>query len=405
MIITFLILRYVFSELLKKEVFLVKDNYIVAQGNNLVEARHNNPLSAREQKIILTMVSMIQPVDEDFKDYRISIKEFSEMLGLTGSAKYTELKEITKNLMSKSIEIPQADGGWLLANWISSAEYKKGEGIIALSFSPKLKPYLLQLKQYTSYRLSNILSLSSSYSIRLYELLRKWSFLDKWESSVEEIREKLGAVTKSYLLYGNFKNKILLPAIKELNEHTDLSISFREIKKGRSVERIEFTIRDVPEKEIKLSEPKDKPVQSKKLPENEDVRTRLNELADKKLYQFTQNYFSQLYQGALFIWGDRAEYELEMIIGYVNVEKSVQNPLGFIKSQIQLAWEAYERGEHTTFADLQLTKERTTGREEIIPDWFKKKDTSFELKEKEIDPELEEKRRQLQKELDEMAGK
>ena len=48
--------------------------------------------------------------------------------------------------MSKSIEIPQADGGWLLANWISSAEYKKGEGIIALSFSPKLKPYLLQLK-------------------------------------------------------------------------------------------------------------------------------------------------------------------------------------------------------------------------------------------------------------------
>ncbi|WP_032731031.1 hypothetical protein, partial [Bacillus mojavensis] len=85
--------------------------------------------------------------------------------------------------------------------------------------------------------------------------------------------------------------------------------------------------------------------------------------------------------------------ELEMIIGYVNVEKSVQNPLGFIKSQIQLAWEAYERGEHTTFADLQLTKERTTGREEIIPDWFKKKDTSFELKEKEIDPELEEKRR------------
>ena len=50
-----------------------------------------------------------------------------------------------------------------------------------------------------------------------------------------------------------------------------------------------------------------------------------------------------MYQGALFIWGDKAEDELAMIIGYVNVEKSVQNPLGFIKSQIQLAWEAYER--------------------------------------------------------------
>ena len=56
------------------------------------------------------------------------------------------------------------------------------------------------------------------------------------------------------MLYGNFKNKILLPAIKELNEHTDLSISFKEIKKGRSVERIEFTIRQAPEKEGKILE-------------------------------------------------------------------------------------------------------------------------------------------------------
>lgn len=383
----------------------MKDNYIVAQGNYLVEARHNNPLSAREQKIILTMVSMIQPVDEDFKDYRISIKEFSEMLGLEGSAKYTELKSITKNLMSKSIEIPQEDGGWLLANWISSAEYKKGEGVIALSFSPKLKPYLLQLKQYTSYKLSNILSLNSTYSIRLYELLKKWSFLGKWESPVEEIREKLGAVTKSYSLYGNFKNKILLPAIKELNEHTDLSISFREIKKGRSVNRIEFTIRHVPEKEIKLSETKKKCEQPKKAPENEEVRIRLNHLADKELYQFDPNYFSQMYDAAFVIWEDQAESELALIIKYVNVEKSVKKPLGFMKSQIKLAWEASERGEQPTFADLQPTKKRVTGRQEIIPDWFKEKDEDVEQNENKFDPEIEKKRMEISKRLEDMKMK
>lgn len=380
----------------------MKDTYIVAQGNNLVEARHNNPLSAREQKIVLTMVSMIQPIDEDFKDYRISVKEFSEMLGLTGSTKYTEIKEIAKSLMSKSIEIPQADGGWLLANWISSAEYKKGEGIIALSFSPKLKPYLLQLKQYTSYRLSNILSLSSSYSIRLYELLRKWSFLGKWESPVEEIREKLGAVTKSYLLYGNFKSKILLPAIKELNEHTDLSISFKEIKKGRSVERIEFTIRQVSEKEVKVLKEDNKLEKPKKTFKYKDVRDRLNGLADKNLYQFNQNYFTQLYEGALFIWDDKAEKELAMIIEYVNVEKSVKNPLGFIKSQIQLAWEASERGDNITFADLQPTKERTTGREEIVPDWFKQRNVDNKPEKKEIYDDIEERREKLQKDLKKM---
>src|SRR5690606_10838527 len=146
--------------------------------------------------------------------------------------------------------------------------------------------YLLQLKQYTSYRLSNILSLSSSYSIRLYELMRKWSFLNKWESSVEEIREKLGALTKSYTLYGNFKNKVLLPAVEEINEQTDLFISFKEIKKGRKVERIEFSIRKAAK--VRLASPVDSPV----LPlENEDVRLRLNDLASG--YQFERSYFEQ----------------------------------------------------------------------------------------------------------------
>lgn len=375
----------------------MKDSYIVAQGNNLVEARHNNPLSARELKIVLTMVSMIQPTDEDFKDYRISIKEFSEMLGLTGSAKYTELKEITKNLMSKSIEIPQDDGGWLFVNWISSAEYKKGEGIIALSFSPKLKPYLLQLKQYTSYRLSNILSLSSSYSIRLYELLRKWSFLDKWESSVEEIREKLGAVTKSYLLYGNFKNKILLPAIKEVNEQTDLSISFKEIKKGRSVERIEFTIRQAPEKEIKISEKSKnpEPKQPKIQTENEDIRKRLNALAND--YSFNHIYFTEMYEGALFIWGDDAEKELGMLIRYVNEEEGVKKPLGFIKIKLQEYGGLYQEGLPVTFADLKPSQRRT-GRVEKIPEWFKNRSESKESR-KEIDLNIVEERQKLLKEL------
>lgn len=378
----------------------MEDKYLVTQSNNLIEARHKKPLTAREQKIVLTMVSMIQPADEDFKDYRISVKKFSEMLGLKGSVKYTQMKEIAENLMTKTIEIPKENGGWILANWISSAEYKEGEGVIDLSFSPKLKPYMLQLKnQFTSYRLSNILNLNSTYSIRLYELMKKWQHLGKWGCSIEDLRGKLGVGKEIYPRYANLKARVLATAIEEVNEKTDLYIGFNEIKKGRSVERIEFTIQHAPEKEIKLPEPKKQLEQPKKAPENEDVRTRLNGLADKKLYQFTQNYFSQLYQGALFIWGDKAENELAMIIGYVNVEKSVQNPLGFIKSQIQLAWEAYERGEVPTFADLQPIKERTTGREEIIPDWFKKKSEDNESKEDNDNASVAAEREALLKEL------
>lgn len=383
------------------------ENHLITQKNELVEAHHIDPLSVNEQKVVLTMISMIEPADDDLKTYLLNVRDFAEMVGLKGESTYSEIKKISKILVSKGIEIPIGKKDWLVATWASSVRYRSNEGMVEFSFDPKLKPYLLQLKnQFTSYKLSNILNLKSTYSIRMYELMKKWQHLGRWECSVDDLRGVLGAKSvKSYSIYGNFKNRVLSPAIVELNEKTDVQISFNEIKKGRSVERIEFTIRHAPEKEIKLSKPKNKIVQPKKITENEDVRIRLNNLVDKDLYQFSQNYFSQLYQGALLIWGDKAENELAMIVRYVNEEKSIQNPLGFIKSKIQGAWEAYERGEDTTFADLQPTKERTTGREEIIPEWFKKSSKRSEPKENVINTDIEEKRAQLRKELEELSNR
>ncbi|MBU0941634.1 MAG: replication initiation protein [Bacteroidetes bacterium] len=347
----------------------MNENYLVTQANNLIEARHNKPLTAREQKIVLTMVGGIEPQDEDFKDYLISLKSFSEMLGLAGSTKYTEIKEIMKSLMEKTVEIPSENGGWILTHWVSSAEYVNGEGIIKLSFSPKLKPYLLQLKnQFTSYRLSNVLSLNSTYSIRLYELMKKWQHLGKWENSVEELKLKFGVTKESYQRYNHFKTRVILRAVEEVNEKTDLFIDFKEIKKGRGVDRIEFTIRHAPEKEIKLTE-------SKKQTKNEDIRERLNLITEG--YNFDLPFFTQMYQGASLIWNDAAENELQMLIRYVNQETTVKNPLGFIKSKIKTAWDIHQDGFPITFADLKVSK-RPTGRTEVVPDWFNERNTSKE---------------------------
>lgn len=369
----------------------MNEKHMVTQSNKLIEARHVKTLSAREQKIVLTMVSMIQPDDKDFKEYSISIHEFSEMLGLKGHAKYEEIKEVALRLQEKTLFIPD-EKGFITTNWVASQRYIEGEGMIELSFSPYLKPYLLQLKTaFTSYRLSNILSLKSGYTIRLYELMKKWQHLGRWECSVDSLREKMGATSKAYSLYGNFKNKILLPSVEELNEHTDLFVRYKEIKKGRKVEKIEFSIQHSAEKEIRLPQSKQEPEQ----PENEEVRERLNSLANG--YQFDNMYFSQLYQGALVIFSDQAELELKRLIRYVNEEKTVKNPLGFIKSKITSAWEIHEAGGRITFADLQPVKERWAGREEKLPDWFTSKDEPVEPSES--NPELAKEKEKLLKKL------
>jgi len=362
-------------------------NYLVTQSNRLIEARQKKPLTTREQKIILTMVSMIQPTDEDFTFYNISIRDFHEMLGLEGREHYTEIKEIVENLMSKVIEIPQSDGGWLMTHWVSTAQYLKGEGTIRLKFVPELKPYLLQIKKhFTSYRLSNILSLRSGYSIRLYELFKRSEHKGRWECQLEILREQLGAINKTYTLYGNLKSKILMPAIKEINEKTDLKVSFKEVKKGRKVEMLEFSIQHFAEKEIRIST-KEKRMQ---INQSDEIRKRLNQAADN--FQFDETYFAEIYLMAWEIWNEQTFHELEMLVKYINNEFTIKSPLGFIKAKIKVAFQEYLEGVTVSFNTL----ENSSGRKEIVPEWFEAGET---LKEEMEDPAIEEARKKLLEEL------
>ena len=218
----------------------MKKNYLVTKANTLITASYN--LSLQEQKLILTLASMVQPNDEEFKEYEFKIKDFMELLGVESQTKYTEVPRITKDLMKKVFEIKEGKDIVQLS-WLSSARYKVGEGLVILKFDSSLKPYLLQLKKlYTSYKLENILSLKSKYSLRLYEILKSYQFKKHWETNLEELKKIIGAVEKSYSVYQNVKNRIIIPAQKELKEKTDISFDFEEIKTGRKVTSIKFYI-------------------------------------------------------------------------------------------------------------------------------------------------------------------
>src|SRR5699024_6777424 len=98
-----------------------------------------------------------------------------------------------------------------------------------------------QLKRtFTSYRLNNIMSLGSYYSIRFYEFFKKWERTGKWRVSLDHLKSLLGITQKSYEVYGNLKNRVIRPSIKELNGETDLNIELEEEKKGRQVTQHRF---------------------------------------------------------------------------------------------------------------------------------------------------------------------
>jgi hypothetical protein len=238
-----------------------------------VEASYK--LSTQEQRVILFLVSLIKPEDEDFEDYSISIKEFADLVGVHHKGNYRDVKEITKKLIGKVFTIQSQDEE-LQISWLSSANYISGKGLVTLSFDRKLKPFLLQLKnRFTNYRLHQIMQLKSSFSIRIYELLKQYQKIGVRVFDIENLREKLGIEKEQYKNYNDFKRYVILVAQEELAAKTDISFKFEEIKVGRGVGKIRFFVKVKPQDVPQLTEPGIIPVlpvyQEDKPPESEDL--------------------------------------------------------------------------------------------------------------------------------------
>lgn len=229
----------------------------IVKHNDLIEARYQLP-NLQEQRLLLMLLSQIKPNDEDFKCYRISVSDFAEILGIKNKDIYAELDRTSLALVSRTVSIRDGNS-FLHANWLSSAQYKSGSGYIELAFDPKLKPYLLQLKSsFTQLKTDMVLHFKSIYSIRLYELLKKEAFKVKnGQFSVyfeyDDLRGILGIGKKEYVLFSNFKNKTIQPAISEISDKTDLFINdVKYGKTGRKITNITFFVGVRTEQETKL---------------------------------------------------------------------------------------------------------------------------------------------------------
>jgi plasmid replication initiation protein len=234
---------------MKKENLAIpkKNKLAVTQSNKLVEARYS--LTLNEQRIVLFMISLIQPEDVDFNDYDVKLSDIVKLAGLKNKNIQAELKDLLVDLRRKELVIPEQDG-FLVTGWVSSAKYKEDEGIVQLSFDPKLKPYLLKLKeQFTKYHLFHVTHFQSSYTIRIYMLLKQYEKLGFREFELSELREILGIEEHQYQRFSDFKKRVINVAQSEFLKKdasgqylSDITFQLETIRAGRKISRLRFVI-------------------------------------------------------------------------------------------------------------------------------------------------------------------
>lgn len=216
----------------------MRKNYIVSKANKLITSKYE--LSLQEQRIILSLVSLVDSKDQrQFYEYEMTVKEFSELLNVENT-NHTYLSKVTKRLMEKVVEI-EDDKKIIQVHWLSSCIYYKGEGKVKLELHRELMPYLLQLKeQFTTYYLSNILQMKSKHSIRLYEILKSEQFKGNFKIEIDKLRKMMNC--ENYTRYSNFNQRVLKDAVDEIKNKTDIFVEYKAVVVSNKTVAVKFDV-------------------------------------------------------------------------------------------------------------------------------------------------------------------
>ncbi len=218
----------------------------IVKSNAMIEASYR--LSAQEQRILLSAISQIKHGEKitDQTMYTISVHDISELTGVTANNLYKELEDSALRLKRREIRIPEEANGKgkkekiLITCWLQSIQYVPKSGSVQIRFSHDILPYISQLtEQFTIYKLKDVAKLSSSYAIRLYELLMQWNSSGTRTVEIEWLK-KTFLIEDKYSRIKDFKARVLEPAIQQINDTTNIWVKWDQKKTGRKVTHLIF---------------------------------------------------------------------------------------------------------------------------------------------------------------------
>ena len=266
----------------------------MSKGNLVVKT---NQLNSALQNLSLPEIRIIQLAIVDAREtntglstdkpLRIDALRYAEMFETTRQNGYQRMKDAEENLFNRRFSYVDNNGKVVKSRWIQQVTYLDDEGAIELVFTLAVVRGISRIDGaedfFTSYLLEQTANMDSIYSVRLYELLVQWKKAKKTPTfELERFREQLGVESSEYKRMGNFKARVLDLAVQEINEKTDIKVSYEQVKKGRTIIGFKFKILD-----------KEKPRKASKLTNERDSNTSdmftIDGLSDKQLGRIVRN--------------------------------------------------------------------------------------------------------------------
>lgn len=218
---------------------------MVKKDNVLINAAYT--LTLAEQRLILLAVADAAGQPDVLKDMTVYAEQYANRFKVTRQAAYIALGEASKQLFERRFSYERISSKGrprqVVSRWIQRIEYGESEGLVKLRFADDVIPLLTDLQnRFTYYALEQVSCLTSVHAVRLYEMLIAWRSTGKTPVfEVADFRQQLGIEPDEYLRMEAFKRRVLDLAIKQINEHTDIKVSYEQHKKGRRIAAFSFT--------------------------------------------------------------------------------------------------------------------------------------------------------------------
>lgn len=239
--------------------------------------------------------------------YKISKDEFIKATGIRKDNASREINNVRKKLVSKVIHTPHpfeddGDSGESIS-WFKKISYSSQNGYITLEVNEYALERLIAFVKYSKISFENIVRLKSSYSIYTYlflKIIKDISYKEKLsreDISIEEFKEKISLKNK-YKDINLFRLRVLDVITKEINDYTDMIISYDLIKEGRAYSKIRFDF-----------DYKDKPLITNQIDDNDDS----NNLFGFDISNINEDSY---FEAILTSWGIRAKKVVEIEESY-----------------------------------------------------------------------------------------
>ncbi|MHC3282718.1 replication initiation protein RepM [Salmonella enterica] len=261
---------------------------LIVKDNALIQASYT--LDTVEQRLILLAIAEARETGHGVTEnslLEVHASSYINTFNVEKHTAYTVLRDASKSLFDRYVtyhDINPKTGKdrSFHCRWVDKIGYEPQSGIVFLRFTQDIVPLITRLEEnFTKYELQQVSRLTSSYAIRLYELLIQWRSAGKtpiFDLSI--FRQQLGVEAHQYKTMSNFKTYVLDFALKQVNELTDITAKYEQHKKGRSISGFSFSF-------------KQKKTSSEKVIKEPDTLTLFSKISDKQRHLFA-NKLSEL---------------------------------------------------------------------------------------------------------------